>query len=333
MRILVTGGAGFIGTNFVYRMAKQDVFLRVLDKLTYAGGRDNLEPLGNIVNFVHGDVCSAADATLALDGIDTVVHFAAESHVTRSESDPGIFMKTNIQGTMNMLHEATRLGISRFVHISTDEVYGSKPDGFFSENDKIAGYGQASSIYAKSKSLADDIAMAIAEFSYFSGSIDISVVRMTNNFGPWQFPEKALSRWITNLLLGEKIQVWGEGLEVRDWLYAPVCCEGIEHIMRYGHPGEAYNIAANNRPEITNRTAAEMLCQILDLDPDEWIEYIPDPRHNHDFRYALDCTKLRSLGWKPSQDVDTQFEETVRWYFNHQEWWESRKAEAERIYK
>jgi dTDP-glucose 4,6-dehydratase len=329
MRILVTGGAGFIGTNFVYRMTEQGHFVRVIDKLTYAGGRDNLVPLGNKVQLVRGDICSPAAVTIALEEIDTVVHFAAESHVTRSETDPGVFMQTNVLGTEVMLHEACRLGISRFVHISTDEVYGSLSDGYFKESDKLLGDSQASSVYAKSKSLADDLALALTEVF---DVMEIVVVRMTNNFGPWQFPEKALPRWITNLLLGEKIPLWGEGLQVRDWLYAPVCCEGIEHILRYGLPGQAYNIAANNQPEITNRHAAEMVCGFMGKNPDEWIRHDPDPRPDHDFRYALDCSKIHTLGWKPPQEIEQQFEVTVKWYHDHRDWWEPRKAEAERIY-
>jgi len=325
--ILVTGGAGFIGTNFVYHMVNKGYNITVLDKLTYAGGKDNISPLGGKVNLIVGDICDKEIVNKSLQGIECVVHFAAESHNTRSETDPGIFFTTNVEGTRNMLEESFPAGVKKFIHISTDEVYGSINEGYFSETDKLPGTGQATSAYSKSKAQADDIAM---EYGRKHGVI---VLRPTNNFGPWQYPEKALPRWISNILLGEKIPLWGKGLQVRDWLYAPVTSECIEFLMFNGKNGEAYNVAANHEPEITNRTAAEWLCRLLDVEPAECINFIPDPRPNHDFRYALNTVKLASLGFKPSVDAYSQFSSTVNWYKENTDWWKKRKEEAESIYK
>lgn len=328
-RILVTGGAGFIGTNFVYHMAGKGYDLTVLDKLTYAGGKDNLEPLisTNKVKFIIGDICDAEAVKTSLEGVDAVVHFAAESHNTRSETDPDLFYRTNVEGTRVMLEEALALGVEKFIHISTDEVYGSIVDGYFAEGDKLLGDSQATSAYSKSKSQADDLAMEFGKTS------PVIVLRPTNNFGPWQYPEKALPRWISNIILGSKIPLWGEGLQVRDWLYAPLTSECLEFLLLKGETGNAYNVAANHSPEITNRQAAEWICEMLGVDKNEWIQYIPDPRPNHDFRYALNVDKITRLGFKPSIDPYNQFKSTVEWYMNNEAWWKKRKEEAESIYK
>jgi dTDP-glucose 4,6-dehydratase len=325
--ILVTGGAGFIGTNFVYYMVNKGYNITVLDKLTYAGGKDNLDALGSNIKFIEGDICDADTVQRAVKGSEAVVHFAAESHNTRSETDPGLFYRTNVKGTETMLEESFRQGITRFIHISTDEVYGSINEGYFAETDKIPGDSQATSAYSKSKAQADDIA------AEFGKSNPVIILRPTNNFGPWQYPEKALPRWISNILLGEKIPLWGEGLQVRDWLYAPVTSECVEFLLHNGKNGEAYNVAANHEPEITNRNAAEWICRLLDADPEEWINFIPDPRPNHDFRYALNIDKITQLGFKPGIDPFNQFSATVKWYKENTAWWKKRKAEAESIYK
>lgn len=335
-KILVTGGAGFIGTNYVYYAVELGHEVIVLDKLTYAGGKDNLEPLLHIsemeelvgVELIIGDICDRkVYKEVFAEKIDWVVHFAAESHVTRSENDPDIFYKTNVEGTKVMLEEAKKAGVKKFLHISTDEVYGSIDNGYFSETDKEKGDAQASSAYSKSKSQADDLAME------FDGEeMEVVVMRPTNNFGPWQFPEKALPRWITNLILGKKIPLWGKGKQVRDWLFAPENAKAIQFVLENGKLGEVYNVAANNVPEITNYDAATMVCELMDLDPKEWIELIPDPRPDHDFRYAIDTKKIEKLGWKPERNPQKQFSETIKWYKNNRTWWEKRKAEAERIY-
>lgn len=328
-KLLVTGGAGFIGTNFVYYMAGKGYGITVLDKLTYAGGKDNLEPLINAgsVNFIEGDICDAEAVKRSLDGADAVVHFAAESHNTRSETDPDLFYRTNVEGTNVMLRESFTYGVKKFIHISTDEVYGSIFNGYFAEGDKLLGDSQATSAYSKSKSQADDLAME------FGRNHPVVVLRPTNNFGPWQYPEKALPRWISNILLGSKIPLWGEGLQVRDWLYAPLTAECLEFLLEKGEGGNAYNVAANHNPEITNRQAAEWLCELLNVSKDEFIEYIPDPRPNHDFRYALNVDKITRLGFTPKIDPFNQFKATVEWYKQNEAWWKKRKEEAESIYK
>ncbi|HWA04964.1 MAG TPA: NAD-dependent epimerase/dehydratase family protein [Ignavibacteria bacterium] len=328
-KILVTGGAGFIGTNFVYYITQKGCKAVVLDKLTYAGGKDNLEPLiaEGKAEFIHGDICDADIVKNSLKGVDEVIHFAAESHNTRSETDPDLFYRTNVEGTRTMLEESFKAGVKKFIHISTDEVYGSIADGYFAEGDKKLGDSQATSAYSKSKSQADDLAME------FGKNYPVVVLRPTNNFGPWQYPEKALPRWISNILLGEKIPLWGEGLQVRDWLFAPLTAECLEFLLQKGEAGNAYNVAANHDPEITNKTAAEWLCDILGVSKDENIKYIPDPRPNHDFRYALNVDKLTALGFKPSIDPFNQFKATVEWYKQNEQWWKKRKEEAESIYK
>lgn len=327
-KVLITGGAGFIGTNLVYYLAEKGYSAVVLDKLTYAGGKDNLEPLGDKVNLIIGDICNPETVRESLKGCDWVVHMAAESHNTRSETDPDIFYRTNVEGTRVMLEESVKAGIERFIHVSTDEVYGSILKGYFSEEDKSPGDKQATSAYSKSKSLADDIAM---EFGRKGNPV--IVIRPTNNFGPWQYPEKALPRWITNLILGEKIPLWGKGKQVRDWLFAPLTAEAIEFLLIHGEPGNAYNIAANHDPEITNHMASEWICTLLGKDIKEWINYIPDPRPNHDFRYALNIEKIRNLGFLAKFDIYEQFKVTSQWYLNNRQWWIKRKEEAESIYK
>ncbi|MGH2574714.1 MAG: dTDP-glucose 4,6-dehydratase [Ignavibacteria bacterium] len=326
-KILVTGGAGFIGTNFVYYLVNKGYEVTILDKLTYAGSKDNLAALGNKIKLIVGDICDAISVRDALKDNECVVHMAAESHNTRSESNPELFYKTNLEGTRTMLEESIKAGVKKFIHISTDEVYGSIETGYFSEDGKIIGDSQATSAYSKSKSLADDFAMDTGRKGY-----PIVIVRPTNNFGPWQYPEKALPRWITNLLIGEKIPLWGEGLQVRDWLYAPITSEAIEFLIYKGEDGNAYNAAANHKPEITNRQAAEWLCEILDIDPRVSIDYVPDPRPNHDFRYALSTAKIQKLGFKPNIKPYEKFKETIDWYVNNTEWWKWRTAEAESIY-
>jgi dTDP-glucose 4,6-dehydratase len=326
-RVLVTGGAGFIGTNFVYYLVNKGYEVIVLDKLTYAGGKDNLEPLLDKIKLVVGDVCDAKAAAESLKGIDWVVHMAAESHNTRSETQPELFYKTNVEGTRIMLEESLKAGIKKFIHVSTDEVYGSISEGFFSEEDKLEGDSQATSAYSKSKALADDIAM-----EYGKKGFPVIIVRPTNNFGPWQYPEKALPRWISNLMLGKKIPLWGKGLQVRDWLYAPVTGEAIEFLLHAGKYGNAYNIAANHSPEITNRQAAEWICELMGVRSSEWIDFIPDPRPKHDFRYALNIEKIKKLGFNVKKNPVEQFRETIDWYKQNRSWWEKRKEEAESIY-
>lgn len=265
-----------------------------------------------------------------VEGDAYIVSFGVTSRrIVRGNASPqkykGKIWCVSVPPNRNLLVERN----GKFVFCgNTDEVYGSKENGYFKEADKQLGDGQATSAYSKSKSLADDLAL-----EYADRGLPVVVTRTTNNFGPWQYPEKALPRWITNVLNGDKIPLWGEGRQVRDWLYAPVNAEAIDFVLEHGVIGEAYNVAANHHPEITNRDVAEQVCALLKRGPAETIELIPDPRPNHDFRYALDTTKLQQLGWTmPKQDFADQLAATVRWYVDHRAWWQQRKAEAEKIY-
>jgi len=210
---------------------------------------------------------------------------------------------------------------------NTDEIYGSIKNGFFKENDADRRFRYLKSDYPKSKAQADKLAR-----EYAKKGVPVIVVRPTNNFGPRQHPEKALPRYITNVFLGKKMPVWGRGLQVRDWLYVEDCCRAIELLIKKGKIGQAYNIAANNKPEIRNRDVAEILCQAMKIDPKDWIEFVPDPRPQHDFRYGLSAQKIKRLGWRPSKDIKKLFAQTVAWYRQNPAWWKKLKAEAEKIY-
>ncbi|MBI2588185.1 dTDP-glucose 4,6-dehydratase [Candidatus Berkelbacteria bacterium] len=329
MKLLVTGGAGFIGSNFTHHWVKkfpQDKIV-VLDKLTYAGDTDNLEEILAKIHFIKGDVCDKKLVEKLAGNSDTSVHFAAESHNTRAEKNPEIFYQTNVEGTRAVLEAAKKMRVKKIIHLSTDEVYGSIEKGFFKEEDADNCLPSLTADYPKSKALADKLAREFAQ-----KGLPIIVVRPTNNFGPRQHPEKALPRYITNIFLGQKMPIWGEGLQVRDWLYVKDTCRALEILIKKGVPGEVYNIAANNQPEIKNREVAEILCQILKINPKEWIEFVPDPRPNHDFRYSILAEKIRALGWQPSLDIQKQFQQTVEWYRQNPTWWQKRKAEAEKLY-
>ncbi len=326
MNILVTGGAGFIGSSMVRLLLEEGYGVRVLDKLTYAAG-GNWENLAGLeVERIKGDICSQEDCLAAVKGVEAVIHFAAESHVTRSEIAEELFWRVNMEGTRNLLEAAYNEGIEGFLHVSTDEVYGPIVEGFFREEDKIPGDSQATSPYAKSKALADDLVLS------WIGKIPIlAVVRPTNNFGPRQHPEKALPRWITRLLRGEKIPVWGEGKQVRDWLYVEDCCEAILTLLE-NHAAGIYNIAANNQPEITNRQMAEILVGVCGLGYEQ-IDHVKDPRPQHDFRYGVNTEKIhREFGWSPRQDITPVIRETVAWYGENEPWWQRRIKEAEALY-
>jgi dTDP-glucose 4,6-dehydratase len=296
----------------------------VLDALTYAGNRANLEGLD--VELVVGDICDATVVDRALAGAGAVVHFAAESHVTRSEKDPDIFHRTNVIGTTTLLDAAIRHEVGRFVHVSTDEVYGdARGHDPFVEHEKEPGAVQATSAYAKSKALADDVAES------YMDRLAVNIVRPTNNFGPRQFPEKAFPRWVTRVIRGEPITLWGVGDQIRDWLYAPDNARAIDLVLRTAPAGEVYNIGANHDPEIRNRDLAHWLAGRTH-ERGGRIEHQLDTREHHDFRYCVDTVKISALGWRPSPDVWGSFDETLRWYADNEVWWKPLVDEAERIY-
>lgn len=328
-KILVTGGAGFLGSHFV-RLALQAGAGKVanLDVLTYAGDTARLSDMAHDprYSFINSDITSPEQVKQALADIspDVVVHYAAESHVTRSESAPESFHRTNVEGTRILLDAALSAGVSRFVHISTDEVYGSTESGSFKETDKSPGVGESTSPYAQSKALADDLALS------YANKLDVVVARPTNAFGPWQFPEKAFSRWVTRGLRGELLLVWGDGLYIRQWLFAEDFARAIGILVESGVPGEAYNVGPVHEPEITNIALARWLVDYLGL-PENSIEMTAYDRPDHDRRYAVDPSKINALGWQ-SGDVWEQLAATVDWYRTNDKWWRSHVDEAESIY-
>jgi len=315
MRMLVTGGAGFIGSNFIRFLLndRSDTEIVVnLDKLTYAGNLENLKDIaGNpAYRFIRGDICDGELVSRILDefNIDTVVHFAAESHVDRSISEGLSFVTTNVTGTCSLLEAARKAGISRFIHVSTDEVYGSIRKGSFSETDPL----NPSSPYSASKAGSDLLAL-----SYFTTHhVPVIVTRCTNNFGPFQYPEKLIPLFTTNLIEGKKVPVYGSGMNVRDWIYVLDHCRAIACILKKGTPGEIYNIGGGT--ELTNLEITRKILEQLGKDETS-IQFVGD-RKGHDFRYSLSSDKLHSLGWQPRFTFDEALEHTIRWY-KEQEWW------------
>lgn len=329
MKILVTGGAGFIGTNFInyWLTNHQDDIIVNLDVVSYAGNPDNLKKYvgSSRYKFVKGDIRNKKLIREISSDVNAVVHFAAESHVTRSEDQPEIFYENNVEGTKSLLGILVEnKALKRVIHISTDEVYGSISSGYFKEKDKLPGDGQASSAYAKSKAISDDIAQS------FFGQLPITIVRPTNNFGPFQYPEKALPRWATNALIGQPLKVWGTGQQIRDWLFTLDTAKALELIMEKGAVNDIYNIGANHQPEHNNLEIANKVLGSYGKSSD-LIQMIPDPRPGHDFRYGVDTAKLKKLGWKPG-NFDDQFEETLLWYKKNKNWWQPLKQEAESLY-
>lgn len=328
-RILVTGGAGFLGSHFVrYWLEKDQGEVLNLDALTYAGSLARLSDIERepSYRFVRADITDQKAVAAAMTDFqpELVAHFAAESHVTRSEQDPDRFRQTNIDGTRVMLEAAAEHGTRRFVHISTDEVYGPILDGAFREEDKNPGDHQATSPYAKSKAIADDVARA------FDSDMEVVVVRPTNCFGPWQYPEKAFARWIARALTDQPILVWGDGLYVRQWLYAEELAEAIGRVLEAEKPEPVYNVGPRHEPEITNVALARWLLEELAL-PEDKLMFTDYDRPDHDRRYAVDPSRIESLGWKQGDTWD-QFAQTMEWYRSNPDWWKPLMTEAESIY-
>ena len=328
-RVLVTGGAGFLGSHFVRRALAGEAALVVnFDNLSYAGDVRRLDDVSadDRYCFVRGDVASEAEVADAIDAHrpQVVVHYAAETHVTRSESAPELFHRTNVEGTRVMLEAAAAGGVERFVHISTDEVYGPILEGAFREEDKPEGEGTATSPYARSKAVADDLARS------FASRLPVVVVRPTNAFGPHQFPEKAFPRWIVRALRGEPLPVWGDGKYVRQWLHAGDFAQAVALAATAGVPGTVYNVGPRHDPEITNIALARWLVETLGLPADRIVMTAYD-RPDHDRRYCVDATRISALGWRHG-DVWEQLATTVAWYRDNAAWWEPHLVEAESIY-
>ena len=324
MRIVVTGGAGFIGSNFVrYLLGKYDDLQVVnLDKLTYAGNLENLRDVEDDArySFVRGDICDAAVVRAALDGADAVVNFAAETHVDRSISGPQDFISTDVLGTHTLLEAVRELGVKRYLQISTDEVYGSTETGSFTEESDLA----PSSPYSASKAGGDLQVLAY----YRTYGTPVLITRSSNNYGGWQYPEKIIPLFITNAIDDLPLPVYGDGLNVRDWLYVEDNCAAIDAVLREGELGEVYNIGGGN--EVPNLALTRRILELLGRGED-LIRYVVD-RPGHDRRYSIDCAKVRALGWEPAVDFEDGLERTVAWYRDNPEWWRRLKSGEWREY-
>ena len=321
LTIIVTGGAGFIGGNFVYYMLKKypDYRIICLDKLTYAGNFSTIEPLMANPNFrfVKEDICdiAAVDKLFQEEKPDVVVNFAAESHVDRSIENPGVFLQTNIIGTQVLMDACRKYGIKRYHQVSTDEVYGDlpldRPDLFFTEETPL----HTSSPYSSSKAGADLLVMSY----YRTYGLPVTISRCSNNYGPYHFPEKLIPLMIANALADKPLPVYGEGLNVRDWLYVEDHCKAIDFIIHKGKVGEVYNVGGHN--EKRNIDIVKLICAELGK-PESLITYVAD-RKGHDMRYAIDPSKIhRELGWLPETKFADGIKKTIKWYLENRQWWE-----------
>ncbi|MGH3519186.1 MAG: dTDP-glucose 4,6-dehydratase [Haloechinothrix sp.] len=325
MRVLVTGGAGFIGSHYVRQALSgayaslADARITVLDNLTYAGNKANLDPVADDarLEFVQGDIRDAGLVVELTRGVDLVVHFAAESHVDRSILGAAEFVLTNVLGTQTLLQAAHEAGVAKFVHVSTDEVYGSIPEGSWAEDHVL----EPSSPYSASKASSDLMARAF----HRTHGLPVCITRCSNNYGPYQFPEKVIPLFVTNLLDGKPVPLYGDGLNVRDWLHVDDHCHGIALVADAGRPGEIYNIGGGT--ELTNKELTERLLAALGAD---WDMVTPvEDRKGHDRRYAVDISKIRSeLGYQPRVPFESGLADTVRWYAEHRDWWVPLKQRA-----
>ena len=324
MRYLVTGGAGFIGSHFVRGLLTGSLGVdvervHVLDKLTYAGNLANLADVADDprYSFVHGDLCDGALLDEVLPGHDVVVNFAAETHVDRSIAGPQDFILTNIVGTQTLLDSCLRSGIARVVHIGTDEVYGSLESGSWTEDSPLL----PNSPYAASKASAELLVRAY----HRTYGLNVSSTRCSNNYGPFQFPEKMIPLFVTNLIDEMPVPLYGDGLNVRDWLHVEDHCAGVQIVVERGEAGEAYNIGGGT--ELTNRELTDVILRDMGRDWESWVQYVPD-RLGHDRRYSVDDSRLRALGYRPSRAFADGIDETIRWYRDHPEWWRPLKGAA-----
>ena len=317
-RILVTGGAGFIGSNFVHQLLSEpgDRRVVVLDKLTYAGNPANLDAVraDTRFEFVHGDICDTSLVREVMDGCDIVYNFAAETHVDRSIQDPQAVVWTNVRGTQVLLDVAREARLPRFVQVSTDEVYGSRAEGRFRESDPV----QPSNPYSACKAAGDLLVLAAVR-TYKQPAL---ITRSSNNFGPYQHPEKLIPLHITNALEGKELPIYGDGRNVRDWIFVEDNCRGIRTAGERGHDGEIYNLAGGN--ERPNVWIVDQIVRLTGCDPG--LRRFVSDRPGHDFRYAIDDAKARALGWQPQATFEDALARTVSWYREHEAWWRHIKS-------
>lgn len=329
MKLLVTGGAGFIGANFILYWLNNhpDDDVINFDLLTYAG---NLENLSSVVHnphyhFIHGDICDNRSVATALFGVDVVVHFAAESHVDRSIMDPAPFIRNNVVGTSVLLECARAAGVKHFHHVSTDEVFGELPLETSAKFSEVTPYNPRSP-YAASKAGSDHLVRAY----YHTFGLPITITNCSNNFGPYQFPEKFIPLTITNILEGKKVPIYGDGRNVRDWVYVDDHCRAIEGVLTKGKIGETYCVGGLTA-DIDNMTVVKKIIALMGKD-ESVIEFVKD-RPGHDRRYAIDWTKIKTeLGWEPKHDFDAWLTQTVVWYKEHESWWKSVKSGEYKTY-
>lgn len=320
MKLLVTGGMGFIGSHFIRHMlTNYDYKVVNLDKLTYCGNPENLRDIENNPNysFVKGCICDTNTVNDVMKNCDAVVHFAAETHVDRSIRNPHDFLMTDVVGTGILLDAAKKLKIKKFVHISTDEVYGSINEGIFKETDPL----NPNSPYSASKAGADRLARSF----FITYGLPVVIARPSNNYGSHQFPEKFIPLCITNISEGKNIPLYGDGSNVRDWLHVLDNCKAIDLLLHNGENGEAYNAGGEN--EIVSLDLAKAIVKELGVGEDR-ISFVGN-REGHDQRYAVDNTKIRKLGWKPKAQFNKQLKETIQWYLDNKKWWQDCKKKGE----
>jgi dTDP-glucose 4,6-dehydratase len=311
MRVLVTGGAGFIGSNFVHYALKEhpENKIVVLDKLTYAGRMENLQDVWNKITFIKGDITVRNDVSEAAGGCDSIVNFAAETHVDRSILQAGTFVLTDVLGVYNLLETAREIDVKSFVQISTDEVYGHILKGSFKETDRL----NPRNPYSASKAGAELLCRAYFE----TYGLPVLITRSSNNYGPYQHPEKLIPKTIINALLNKSIPVYGTGKNVRDWLYVEDNCEALDKVLQKGTAGEIYNIGANQ--ELENIQVVKTILEFTDK-PESLVRFVED-RLGHDLRYALDTKRIQKLGWEPKTEFKKGIRETVQWYKQNSNWW------------
>lgn len=315
MKLFITGGAGFIGSNFIRHILNKYPNYEVVnfDKLTYAGNLDNLRDIENNprYTFVQGDICKPYAVRDAIQGADAIINFAAETHVDRSIMDGDVFMMTNIFGVKILLDVAREMKIKKMIHISTDEVYGDYKDGGFAKEDSRL---HPSSPYSAAKASGDLLCISYAR----TYNMPVIITRSSNNYGPYQYPEKLIPLFLLNLFEGKKVPVYGAGNQTRDWLYVEDNCKGIDFVLHQGKVGEVYNIGANQDPEIDNLTLTKQMIRLCGRDED-CIDFVDD-RPGHDVRYAIDTSKIRGLGYEPAVGIEEGLQKTLRWYQENKQW-------------